>query len=115
MDSDVGREWLQRHYREALAPVLAEMVPEVAEQFGFRYRGIKITAAEKRFGSCSGDNRLCFSYRLAAYPMECIHYVVCHELCHTVEKNHGPRFWALLEHICPESKALRHEMEKVYL
>ena len=64
--------------------------------------GIKITTARKRYGSCSAKNSLCFSCFLMQYPEEAIDLVVVHELCHITEKNHGPRFYALLEHYLPD-------------
>jgi predicted metal-dependent hydrolase len=50
--------------------------------------GVKITSAERRFGSCSGKNSLCFSWRLMQYAKEAIDYVVVHELCHIRHHNH---------------------------
>ena len=38
-------------------------------------------------------------------------YVILHELAHITEKNHGPRFWSLLDKMCPGSKALDNEMK----
>ena len=64
--------------------------------------GIKITAAQKRYGSCSAKNSLCFSCFLMQQPEAAIDLVVVHELCHITEKNHGPRFYALLERYLPD-------------
>lgn len=95
--------------REALfAQTRALVVPLVAhwsEQMGLLPAGIKITGAEHRFGSCSGKDSLCFSYRLAGYPPEAVEYVVVHELAHIREKNHGPRFYALVADALPDYKA----------
>lgn len=64
--------------------------------------GLKITAARKRYGSCSARNSLCFSCFLMACPEEAVDLVVVHELCHILEKNHGPGFYALLERYLPD-------------
>lgn len=111
----VRREWLAALYRRELAAFLEKELPELARMHGFAYRSVKVTAAEKRFGSCSGEDRLAFSYRLAAYPEDCIRYVICHELCHTVEKNHAPRFWALVEQVCPDYRERKKELSRIYL
>jgi len=66
--------------------------------------GVKITRAEKRFGSCSSKNRLCFSCRLMLYPQEAKEYVVVHELSHLVHRNHGKAFYALIQSVLPDYK-----------
>ena len=68
---------------------------------------IRITSARTRFGSCSGKNSLCFSWRLMEYPEEAVDYVVVHELAHIVHKNHGPDFWALVGQYMPDYKRRR--------
>ena len=69
--------------------------------------GIKITSAATRFGSCSAQNSLCFSYHLMRYPMEAVDYVVAHEVAHIAHKNHGPAFYALVASAVPDYKARR--------
>ena len=84
--------------------VLPEKVAYWSVKMGVRPTGLKITAARKRYGSCSGKNSLCFSCFLMDCPEAAIDLVVVHELCHIREKNHGPRFYALLERYLPDYK-----------
>ena len=84
--------------------VLPEKVAYWSREMGVRPTGLKITTARKRYGSCSGKNSLCFSCFLMDCPEEAIDLVVVHELCHIKEKNHGPRFYALLEQYLPDYK-----------
>lgn len=64
--------------------------------------GFRVTAARKRYGSCSAKNSLCFSCFLMNCPAPAVELVVVHELCHIREKNHGPGFYALLERYLPD-------------
>lgn len=82
--------------------VLPERVAHWSRITGLVPAGVKITAARKRYGSCSGKNSLCFSCFLLNSPPEAVDLVVVHELCHIREKNHGPRFYALLERFLPD-------------
>lgn len=91
-------EALRQRAKELLPP----LVDQYAQQMGLRPQGITITSARTRFGSCSGKNRLAFSWRLMTYPMAAIEYVVVHELAHIVHKNHGPGFYALVETWLPD-------------
>ena len=74
---------------------------------GLRPAGVTITGAEKRFGSCSAKNRICFSWRLMQYPEEAVDYVVVHELAHILHKNHGKAFYACVEEVLPDWRARR--------
>ena len=85
-------------------PYLSERTDHFAEIMGVKPTGIKITSAKKRFGSCSGKNSICYSWRLMQYPLEAIDYVVVHELAHITHKNHGKEFYGLIEKILPDYK-----------
>ena len=91
---------LKARAREVLPPKVARW----AAVMGVQPTGVKITAAQKRYGSCSGKNSLCFSCFLMQQPEEAIDLVVVHELCHIREKNHGPAFYALLARYLPDYK-----------
>ena len=94
---------------------MREIPPKVrhyAAIMGLRPTGIRITSARTRFGSCSGKNSLCFSWRLMEYPEEAVDYVVVHELAHIVHKNHGPDFWALVGQHMPDYKRRRALLRK---
>ena len=86
---------------------LPRRVAHYAAIMGLEPSGITITSAKTRFGSCSPKNRLCFSWRLMAYPEEAIDYVVVHELAHMVHRNHSPEFHGLVERILPDHKQRR--------
>ncbi|MBC8586414.1 M48 family metallopeptidase [Youxingia wuxianensis] len=75
-----------------------------SSQMGVTPAGIKITQAEKRWGSCSGKNRLCFSYRLFCLPLETVEAVIVHELAHIREHNHSPRFYKTIQAVLPDYK-----------
>lgn len=82
--------------------VIPQRVAHFAGQMGLIPAGVKITSARTRFGSCSAKNSLCFSWRLMAYPMEAVDYVVVHELCHIVHKDHQAGFYALVASVLPD-------------
>ena len=84
--------------------LLPERVAHYSAVMGLTPTGITVTGAQKRFGSCSGKNRLCFSWRLMRYPQEAIDYVVVHELAHIRHKNHSSAFYALIASVLPDYK-----------
>ena len=94
--------------RKALIARAKEYLPMRVDYWsnimGLTPAGLKITSARTRFGSCSGKNSICFSWRLMLYPPEAIDYVIVHELAHIRHHNHSPAFYALIEQYLPDWK-----------
>lgn len=99
--------------RACAAEIIPKRVAFYAKIMGVQPTGIKITSAKTRFGSCSGKNSLCFSWRLMLYPPEAVDYVVVHELAHIREKNHSPAFYAVVAAVLPDYKA-REQLLKTF-
>ena len=97
------REEYIRRAKEELPPKVAKY----SAVMGLYPTGITITGAEKRFGSCSAKNRICFSWRLMRYPEEAIDYVVVHELAHIRHKDHSKNFYACVEQVLPDWRERR--------
>ena len=99
-------------YRMESKRYLPGRVKELAEQFGFRYRALSFRNNISNWGSCSADNNISLNVKLMKLPDEIIDYVILHELCHTVEKNHSSNFWALMEKVCPGCMQLRRRLRQ---
>lgn len=99
-------------YRAQAKQILTERVNLYAGQYGFQYKKIGITSARTRWGSCSADGSLNFSWRLILTPLEAVDYVVVHELVHTVFHNHSRRFWNKVEAIMPDYKERKKWLRK---
>ena len=78
-----------------------------ANIMGIKYSRITITSAKKRFGSCSSEGNISYSYMLYLYPERAREYVIVHELAHRVHMNHSREFYALIEKFMPDYKARR--------
>ncbi len=75
-------------------------------------KAIRLTNARSRWGSCSRDNRLSFSWRIIMAPLTVTDYVLIHELAHIREKDHSKRFWTYLESIFPDYRKQRLWLKK---
>ncbi|HEX9027546.1 MAG TPA: SprT family zinc-dependent metalloprotease [Anaerolineales bacterium] len=94
-------------YKAQAAQILVQKAHQAGEQLGLAYRQLKITSAQGRWGSCTSQGTICFTWRLVMAPPAEIEYVVVHELIHLVEKNHSKKFWGKVEAILPDFKARR--------
>lgn len=70
-----------------------------AERYGFKYTEVKINKSRTRWGSCSSKKTINLSFYCMLLPEHLVDFVILHELCHTVEMNHGERFWQLLDKV----------------
>ncbi|MBO0662296.1 M48 family metallopeptidase [Jiella sp. MQZ9-1] len=72
-----------------------------ADRVGLEPRAITIKDTTSRWGSCTADRRLAFSWRIIMAPPFVLDYLAAHEVAHFRQMNHGPDFWALCETLCP--------------
>lgn len=93
-------EWYKIKTLELVEPVLQAY----AQKFNLKYTKLKITKAKTRWGSCSSNGTICFSYKIAMLPINVINYIVVHELAHLKHFNHGVGFWQQVELMYPEYK-----------
>jgi predicted metal-dependent hydrolase len=102
---------LARRVRDHLAAAaradLAPRARRLAAQIGRNVARVNVRDTRSRWGSCSGQGNLSFSWRLIFAPEPVLEYVVAHEVAHLAEMNHGPRFWALVESLAPGSAGPR--------
>jgi predicted metal-dependent hydrolase len=73
----------------------------LAQQIDRTVGRISVRDTTTRWGSCSANGNMAFSWRLVMAPEAVLHYVVAHEVAHLVEMNHGPRFWKLVDRLVP--------------
>jgi len=99
--------------RRSAQSVLPAQLAKLALIHGFQYSNLKIRKSRSRWGSCSTKKSINLSFYLMLLPEHLIEYVLLHELCHTIQMNHSPAFWALLDR-CTGNKAreLRKEIRK---
>lgn len=97
--------------RKQAKVILPERLHELAALHGFQYTRVSINSARTRWGSCSGKKHINLSLYLMILPQKLSDYVLLHELCHTCEMNHGPRFWNLMDEVTgQQAKTLRQEL-----
>ncbi|PTN10599.1 M48 family metallopeptidase [Mangrovibacterium marinum] len=109
---------IQQFIRNALVQVmrheskvyLPARTAELARLHKFDFENVFVKHVKSRWGSCSSSNNINLNIHLMRLPERLIDYVILHELAHTVEKNHGPGFWNLLEKVCPGARKLDKEL-----
>lgn len=87
------RGMLEKALRYEARRCLPGRLEALARKHGFTYARVKINNSKTHWGSCTTRKSINLSLSLMLLPWHLIDYVLLHELCHTVEMNHGERFW----------------------
>lgn len=89
---------------------------DICNKKAFSYRikasTFSIRKLKNRWGSCTKNGRIILNLDLIKAPIECIDYVIMHELCHLKEHHHGTKFWALLDNLLPNYIELKRRLNK---
>ena len=89
---------------------LAAASRRAADMLNVSVKRISVRDQSSRWGSCSTTGVLSYSWRLIMAPPFVLDYLAIHEVAHLVEMNHSPRFWRLVDRMCPDA-----ERAKVWL
>ncbi|MDO5652746.1 MAG: SprT family zinc-dependent metalloprotease [Brachymonas sp.] len=107
----VVTHWMQQ---QALA-VFTARLDHFAVLLDVRWRELKLSQAEGRWGSATSSGVIRLHWRLMQMPPDVLDYVVVHELAHLHEMNHGPRFWAWVEKILPDYRQRQFVLKRTAL
>lgn len=97
------QDWMQAQARVHYAQRIAHF----SDRLGVAPTRWRLSSARTRWGSCSADGSIRLNWRLMHFPPEIVDYVVCHELAHLKELNHGPRFWSTVGELFPDHARAR--------
>lgn len=78
-----------------------------AGQLGQDYCRLSLRDTRSRWGSCSQDRALMFSWRLVMAPQDVLDYVAAHEVAHLEQMNHSKQFWAVVERLYGDYRPAR--------
>ena len=111
LEEHLGRR-IADHLKKIARSELAQLVERHTATIGKPHKDLTLKDTRSRWGSCSAAGNLNFSWRIAMAPPEVIDYLAAHEVAHLKEMNHGPRFWALCQSLCPGMDAARAWLKK---
>jgi hypothetical protein len=105
------REAVTETLRKEAKLYLPYRLKELASRYGLRYNKVFIKNIKTQWGSCSYKNNINLNLHIMRLPNHLIDYILIHELCHTVHKNHSDAFWNMLSTIMSgDVKKLQKEL-----
>jgi predicted metal-dependent hydrolase len=101
-DTALFESRLMRFFKNEARIDLIDRVAHHAVTLGVKPERVQVKELRSRWGSCSVDGVLSFSWRVILAPPFVLDYLAAHETAHLREMNHSRRFWALVRRCMPE-------------
>lgn len=107
---------LQAWYRNRASIKFQEYAQPIIERFsvyGVKPQSLSIKKMDTRWGYCTIDGHISLNPRLICAPRCCIEYVITHEMCHLVYRNHTKDFYSLLTKQMPHWERWKNKLERL--
>jgi predicted metal-dependent hydrolase len=105
------KEWNRERAKLKFADI-AEPIIQRFKKYGVEPHSLYIQAMESRWGSCTPKGKIILNTELIKAPKPCIAYVITHEMCHLIHKNHTKAFYDLLYTEMPDWEKWKNKLER---
>jgi len=103
-------EWYRGQLRSAVQPLIAKW----EQIIGVQVERVFVQRMKTKWGSCSRQSmRIRLNTDLAKKPLECLEYMVVHEMVHILEPTHNARFMALMDRLMPNWRFYRQMLNRL--
>jgi len=107
---NVLNKWLDKYIKDIYLKHLMEWYNKFEESIPFP--NLKIRKMKTRWGVCNiRNNNITLNLSLFKYDIECLDYVIIHELSHFIHPNHSNMFWKLVGKYCVDYKRIRKKLK----
>ncbi len=113
-ESEKKKAILYEWYRARLRERIPNLVDKWQRIVGVEINEWRIRRMKTRWGTCNiSDKRIWLNLELARPPLQCLEYVIVHELVHLLERYHNRNFWSLMDRFMPDWEKRRAELQKL--
>jgi predicted metal-dependent hydrolase len=113
-DTAQRREILQEWYREQVKSLAIDLIASWEEKMGVQVKELGVKRMKTKWGTCNPEaQRIWINLELAKKPVECLEYIVVHEMVHLLERSHNQRFVAYMNHFLPQWPHLKEELNRL--
>ena len=97
---------------EVVIPIFSDMVYEFEKRHGVRPIALDFKYVKSYWGKCKGRGEIILNLELMRAPLETIRYIISHELCHLIHRNHSPQFYELLTDEMPDWRKYKEMLDR---
>ena len=107
---------LEKFYRNELRIKIAKMLEIWETKIGVKSSSLRILKMKTKWGSCNIKyGNIVINYELAKKPLECLEYIVVHELVHMLERHHNKNFIAYMDRFLPNWRTIKNMLNALPL
>jgi predicted metal-dependent hydrolase len=107
---------LEQWYRTQLKEVALPLIQKWEKRMNVHVQELGIKKMKTKWGTCKiEDQRIWLNLELAKKPLDCIEYVIVHEMVHLLERNHNERFIAHLDQWLPNWRTVKEEINRLHV
>lgn len=108
------QEILENWYRQQLRTLIAELISKWEKKMRVKVEEFGIKKMKTKWGTCNKEaKRIWLNFELIKKPVECVEYIVVHEMVHLKERNHNAKFISYMNEFLPEWKQLKADLNKL--
>ncbi len=105
---------LDEWYRSQLKALLPSLTEKWEKKMKVQVNEFGIKKMRTKWGTCNREaKRIWLNLELAKKPVECVEYIVVHEMVHLLERNHNERFISLMNELMPKWKFYKEELNRL--
>ncbi|NLZ30405.1 MAG: M48 family metallopeptidase [Methanomicrobiales archaeon] len=109
-------EVMRRWYRKELKALIPPLIAKWEEVIGVTVNEWGVRRMKTRWGTCTIEaRRIWLNLELVKKPVQCLEYVIVHELVHLLERNHTDRFRELMDQFMPQWRCYRDMLNQAPL
>ncbi len=97
-------------YKNRAENVLLQVAQTISKAINIEFKSYRIITSKRVWGTFSNKKELSLNYKCVILPENLTRYIIIHELCHSKEMNHSPKFWNLVRKFCPNYKILKKQL-----
>lgn len=107
---------LLRWYRAQLKALIPPLLDKWQPVLGVQVAEWGVKKMKTKWGSCnSNDRRIWLNLELAKKPVQCLEYIIVHEIVHLMERHHNDRFRTLMDQFMPKWRLRRDALNRTPL
>lgn len=108
------KEILEEWYRAQLKKIVPGLIVKWEDKIGVQSNEFGIKKMRTKWGTCNVEaKRIWLNLELAKKPVECIEFIIVHELVHLLERSHNERFVSYMNLFMPKWRFYREELNKI--